>query len=159
MHWTSEDIKSVIEEAVQNIEAQVREKKLNLCMEFDENLPEVIVMDRDRIIQVLINLLNNALKFSSKGSIIISAKSWNTNLQVSISDEGIGISKNDIPKLFHHFVQLAPSQYRKVGSTGLGLAICKQLIEGHQGKIWVNSVLGKGSVFTFEIPIEQTLSS
>jgi PAS domain S-box-containing protein len=159
MHWTSEDIKSVIEEAVQNIEAQVREKKLNLCMEFDENLPELIVMDRDRIIQVLINLLNNAIKFSNKGSIIIFVKSWNTNLQVSISDEGIGISKDDIPKLFHHFVQLAPSQYRKVGSTGLGLAICKQLIEGHQGKIWVNSVLGKGSVFTFEIPIEQTLSS
>jgi PAS domain S-box-containing protein len=159
MHWTSEDIKSVIEEAVQNIEAQVREKKLNLCMEFDENLPEIIVMDRDRIIQVLINLLNNAIKFSNKGSIIISVKSWNTNLQVSISDEGIGISKDDIPKLFHHFVQLAPSQYRKVGSTGLGLVICKQLIENHQGRIWINSVLGKGSVFTFEIPLEQTLSS
>jgi signal transduction histidine kinase len=95
--------------------------------------------------------------FSSEGLITITAKPHEQKLRVSVSDQGIGIAKEDIPKLFTHFTQLASSQYRKVGSTGLGLAICKQLIESHQGQIWVNSEPGQGSVFTFEIPLERTL--
>ena len=157
MHYTFEDIKIVIEEAVQTMEIQAREKNLDISTHFDENLPQGILMDRDRIIQVILNLLNNAMMFSSKGLITISAKISNNKLQVSVSDQGIGIAKEDIPKLFTHFMQLASSQYRKVGSTGLGLAICKQLVESHQGQIWVNSELGQGSVFTFEIPMDRSI--
>jgi signal transduction histidine kinase len=157
MHWTFEDIKTVIEEAVETMEIQAREKNLDISVHLDENLPQSILMDRDRIIQVMLNLLNNAIMFSSQGLITITAKLHEQMLQLSVSDQGIGIAKEDIPKLFTHFMQLASSQFRKVGSTGLGLAICKQLIESHQGRIWVNSELGQGSVFTFEIPLDRPI--
>jgi PAS domain S-box-containing protein len=157
MHWTCEDIKAVIQEAVETMQVQAKEKKLGISLCLDENLPSGIFMDRDRIIQVLLNLLSNAIMFSSEGLITITAKPHEQKLRISVSDQGIGIAKEDIPKLFTHFTQLASSQYRKVGSTGLGLAICKQLIESHHGQIWVNSEPGQGSVFTFEIPLERTL--
>lgn len=158
MHWTCEDIKTVIQEAVETMQVQAKEKNLGITLCLDEFLPSGIFIDRDRIIQVLLNLLSNAIMFSSKGGLItITAKPYEQNLRISVTDQGIGIAKEDIPKLFTHFTQLASSQYRKVGSTGLGLAICKQLIESHHGQIWVNSEPGQGSVFTFEIPLERTL--
>lgn len=125
-------------------------KGLGLTVQLAKDLPRTRI-NRDKIIQVLINLINNAIKFTDKGSITITTSQGTNFIQVGIQDTGYGIKNEDIPKLFQEFVQLQ----RKVGGTGLGLSICKKIIEGHKGKIWAESELGKGSTFYFTLPIKE----
>ncbi|MDD5561667.1 MAG: PAS domain-containing sensor histidine kinase [Candidatus Omnitrophica bacterium] len=120
--------------------------EVRLC----ENLPQAS-FDRDKIIQVLTNLVNNALKFTEKGGIVISTAKGDNFVQVMVKDTGIGIKEENMAKLFHEFTQLQ----RKVGGTGLGLSICKKIIEAHRGKIWVESEFGKGTAFYFSLPIKE----
>lgn len=108
--------------------------------------------DRDKIIQVLINLLNNALKFTEKGGVIISTSKKDDFIQVMVRDTGIGIKEGCLRKLFQEFTQLE----RGKDGTGLGLSICKKIIEAHKGKIWAESSLGDeaGTFFYFTLPIQ-----
>jgi len=126
---------------------------INLLLELDDNLPE-IGFDSDKITQVLTNLVNNAIKFAEKGNVIIKTTKTEDDILVSVSDTGRGIRKDDISKLFNRFEQLGRGGDRKTGGTGLGLAISKELIEKHNGTICVESTQGKGSTFTFTLPIE-----
>lgn len=105
--------------------------------------------------QILFNLLSNAVKFSKEdgGTITITAKKIDENLQMSVSDTGIGIKPENIGKMFQKFEQLDKKISEKYGGTGLGLAISKQLVELHGGKIWAQSTLGEGATFTFTIPL------
>ena len=129
---------------------------INLIKKFDPGL-EFLEADKQKLKQILFNLLSNAVKFSkqNEGTITITTKKYDEIVQISVSDTGIGIKKEDMGKLFNKFQQIESATYRKYGGTGLGLAISKELVELHGGNIWAESKYGEGSTFTFQIPIEK----
>ena len=108
--------------------------------------------DQDRLIQVVINLISNAVKFTDDGSVICSAKLHEGVLIVSVKDSGIGIAPADQSKVFEKFKQVGDTLTDKPKGTGLGLPICKEIVEYHGGRIWVESEPGQGSTFSFSIP-------
>jgi signal transduction histidine kinase len=121
---------------------------------FIERLP-IIECDPDRVSQVLRNLINNAIKFTREnGKIEVSAKPYGDMILFSVKDSGIGISEKDRRKLFEPFYQVDNMYQHKSGGTGLGLAICKGIVESQNGKIWLDSWPGKGSIFYFTIPLK-----
>jgi PAS domain S-box-containing protein len=144
-------INEAVEEVYKAMLPSVKEKKLDLFLNLDNALP-IIKFDVDKIIQVLINLINNAVKFTEKGHIIIATSKLENEIQVSVSDTGCGMKQEDLPRLFHKFEQLGKGEERKTGGTGLGLAISKEIVERHNGKIWVKSEPGEGSIFCFTLP-------
>jgi len=149
------DINEVIEDAIQDMGSFAYKKGLTLRAEFNKKLPK-INGDRLRLIQVLTNLIENAIKFTNKGEIVISAerdKKNENNIIVKVRDTGIGIKKNDMEKLFKKFSQIDTSIGKKYRGTGLGLAICKKIVEEHGGRIWCESKLNEGSTFYFTLPI------
>jgi signal transduction histidine kinase len=125
-----------------------------LIVEIEPDLPS-ITGDRDRLIQVVINLISNAVKFTPDGSITIVA--WHEVhggvLQVAVSDTGIGIAETDQEKVFEPFAQATDGTTRMIQGTGLGLPICREIIEHHGGRLWLQSRLGAGSTFQFTVPI------
>jgi hypothetical protein len=127
-------------------------------MELPPEVPAVYG-DREKLEQVLTNLVGNAFKFTPEGGeIVISAKPYDGNgsrMAISVKDTGAGIPADQLEKIFEKFHQVEGSLQRSVGGTGLGLAITKGLVEAHQGKIFVESEVGKGSLFTFTLPIPQ----
>ncbi|MBF0118534.1 MAG: response regulator [Desulfobacterales bacterium] len=125
-------------------------KHLELKNEIPNDMVAVIG-DENRLQQILFNLIGNAIKFTEKGEILISAKIKDGKVQVSVADTGIGIPKNKFKDIFKSFEQVDGSISREYGGTGLGLTITKSLIELHEGEISVNSELGKGSVFSFTL--------
>jgi len=129
-------------------------KKLTLKNDISEDIPFVIG-DEDRLQQILHNLICNAIKFTNSGLIRVHALEIDGKVQVSVTDSGIGIPKDKIHFIFQSFEQLDSSSARQYGGTGLGLAISRQLVELHGGTIHVQSELGKGSTFTFDIPVSE----
>ncbi|MBD2412878.1 PAS domain S-box protein [Nostoc calcicola FACHB-3891] len=125
---------------------------LQLISDIEPGLPQ-IVGDRNRLLQVLINLISNAIKFTEFGSITCRIRQQNNAICISIIDTGVGITREDQPKVFEKFRQVGDTLTDKPKGTGLGLPICKQIVEHHGGRIWVESELGKGSTFSFIIPI------
>lgn len=114
-----------------------------------------IVSDRRRIEQVLINLLNNAVKFTDKGKVHLQCQIIDRNVMISVSDTGIGMSAEEIQTLFQPFTQIDSGISRQYEGTGLGLSICKKLVELLDGEIWVESEPGKGSAFYFTLPLQE----
>ncbi len=131
---------------------------LQFTKELNGELPE-IVGDQDKLVQVVINLISNAVKFTEKGSVICRAEPRDSEIVISVSDTGIGISAEDQPKVFEKFMQVGDTLTDKPKGTGLGLTICKEIVEHHGGRIWVESELGKGSTFSFTLPIKKPLVS
>ena len=132
------------------------EKKLEFKIDIDEDIPSMLYGDEVRIKQVLTNILSNAVKYTKKGSVTLSAQSEKIHsnrvrLRISVSDTGMGIRKEDIDNLFHSFSRVDEEKNRGVEGTGLGLAISKQLTEMMGGKITVDSIYTKGSVFTITL--------
>jgi signal transduction histidine kinase/DNA-binding response OmpR family regulator len=135
------------------------EKGIEVVFDFSSDISYYLVGDPLRIKQILINLLNNAVKFTHEGEIILSAKTLRRKedkvlLLFSIKDTGDGISEEKIKELFNPFQQTDETITRKYGGTGLGLCICKDLVTMMNGEIWVESTLGKGSTFSFTIELE-----
>jgi signal transduction histidine kinase len=150
------DLNATIRE-VMEIQETVAVKK-GLYLKDSLSLDDVKVpFDADKINQVMNNLINNAIKFTSEGGIeVISIVDLEKNIiTVSVKDTGPGIKEEDNQKLFQKFQQLGSHATRETGGTGLGLAICKEIIAKHGGKIWVESELGKGSVFLFVLPLKE----
>ncbi|MBF0494039.1 MAG: CHASE domain-containing protein [Candidatus Omnitrophica bacterium] len=148
-------INEIVKEVKESMTVAASKKGLDLELELSDNLPNVR-FDRDKITQVLTNFVNNALKFTNEGNVKISTKRYSENaLCVSVADTGVGIKHDDVHKLFQPFVQVGEAGTKRGGSTGLGLAISKSIIEKHGGKIWVDSVFGQGSVFSFILPITE----
>jgi len=147
----------MLREAVSVVNFQLEEKRHNLSVHIDEAIPKNLFCDEQRLIQVIINLLNNAVKFTPEtGDIRIHAgltgeKDGICTIRVKITDTGIGISPEQQTKLFQSFQQAESSMARKYGGTGLGLSISKGIVELMGGSIWIESELGKGSTFLFEI--------
>jgi len=152
------DINNAINEVCDMMITMVKDRALTLELKLDRRLPPV-TFDKDKIIQVLMNLINNALKFTEKGGITITTHRDGNVVMVSVRDTGLGIRPADIPKLFKRFEQLDTGTERKPGGTGLGLAISKEIIEMHGGKIWVESVFGEGTTFSFNLPIVERRGS
>ena len=130
------------------------QKSLELIIHIAANVPNHMVGDSLRLKQIIVNLTNNAIKFTDNGEIfiqvmVVQQTASNTRLVISVKDTGIGISKSSLQKLFDPFTQADNSTTRKYGGTGLGLTICKQLVELMDGQIWAESIEGKGSTFTF----------
>ncbi len=152
-----DDINEAVTEAARTMAPLAQEKGLDLVIDLADNMPHVR-FDRDRIMQVLTNLISNAIKFTEKGGITIATKIFSNVIEVSVEDTGAGIRKEDMPKLFQHFEQLEKGVDRKTGGTGLGLAISKGIIEQHRGKVWAESELGKGAIIKFVLPIKERRS-
>ncbi|ACV24467.1 cache domain-containing protein [Methanocaldococcus fervens] len=145
-------IKDMVVDVLNSLGPQIKEKNIEIKCEIEENLTAKV--DKDRITQVLINLIENAIKFSPvKGVIEIHAFRDNNYAHIIIKDYGPGIPKKDLDKIFDKFYQVNFPKIKKDGA-GLGLAICKSIIEAHGGKIWVESELGKGTSFHVLLPIE-----
>jgi signal transduction histidine kinase len=118
-----------------------------------QSVPGEIVADPDRIVQTLINLISNAIKFSSAGQTVRSTCRWlDAGVEFCVADEGVGIPSDKHEVIFNAFVQVDASDSREKGGTGLGLAISRAIVEQHGGRIWVESVPGQGSRFLFTIP-------
>jgi PAS domain S-box-containing protein len=150
---TDNNINDLVKETRDMMEIITREKGVDFILKLDPDLP-LIRCDRDKINQVLSNLVNNSIKFTEKGSIIISTEKKENVIQVSIKDTGTGIKAEDMPRLFQRYEQLE----RTTGGTGLGLAISLEIIKSHGGKIWVDSVYGEGTTVTFTLPIHERRS-
>jgi signal transduction histidine kinase len=112
-----------------------------------------VAADPDKLRQVLVNLIDNAVKYSSEGRIEVRLQPHDGEMRFSVSDEGLGIPPEDQDRIFEKFHRLDPDMRRGVGGTGLGLYICRELIEHMEGRIWVESEPGKGSTFMFELPL------
>ncbi len=141
----------VVEHAVSATSSIFSEKGLGIITDIEDDLPEIFA-DKDRFIQVVINLLSNAVKFTDKGDITIRAKSSGDFVLISVSDKGMGISKDNLNKVFEKFKQVGDTLTDKPKGTGLGLPICKQIVEHYGGKIWAESKEGEGSTFYFTAP-------
>jgi PAS domain S-box-containing protein len=142
-------------------EIKIQEKNLQLVQEYDERIPDVLEGDPVRLHQIILNLLSNAVKFTSQGCITISTKlisedSYNVKLEFAVADTGVGIPNVKIKKVFENFQQASSGTSRLYGGTGLGLAIVKQLVEQQGGTIAVQSAVGEGSVFSFQLSFAKT---
>ena len=148
------DIRNFIEQVVSRYTPSIARRKQQLIVEMEAALPSVN-LDQSRLEQVIINLLSNASKYSPEGSrILLTAGINNSNLLVSVKDEGMGISTEDQAVLFQPYQRVGKEQ-GKVQGLGLGLTVVKAIVEAHGGQIWVESETGKGSTFSFSIPLKQ----
>ncbi len=160
------DIRGMIANIIHGFEKQAKDKGIELVFECGirgaecgikvsiSNGDLLIVMgDKVRLEQVIVNLVDNAIKYTNNGTVRISAKRIDNMLQVDVQDTGIGIPEKDIPRIFERFYRVDKGRSRELGGTGLGLAIVKHIIQSHNGKIWVNSNVGKGTTFRFLLPI------
>jgi PAS domain S-box-containing protein len=148
------DINETIEDVYKQMLPESKKQKLDFKLDLDKAIPK-INFDRDSITRVLINLVNNAFKFTERGSVVVSSRQRpDENLiYVKVEDTGHGVRESDLSKLFEDFEQLDKGKDRKTGGTGLGLAISKKIITQHGGRIWAESELGKGSSLIFTLPI------
>lgn len=145
------DLTELIKKVIKDMETFAKAK--NIVIESKIRHLPITEGDRERLAQVITNLIDNAIKFTpKKGKIIVETRKKGYSLIISISDTGIGISKQKLDKIFTKFFQVDSSVARKYSGTGLGLTICKGIISAHGGDIIVESTLGKGSTFSIKLP-------
>jgi signal transduction histidine kinase len=145
-------MQDVIDSVFTSVESLATEKNLDLKVMVSKELMTG-KGDERRIAQVLLNLLGNAIKFTEDGGVIVAATVSNETFLISVSDTGPGLSEGDKKSIFEEFHQADGSSTREKGGTGLGLSISKKIVEMHGGRIWVDSILGKGSTFRFTLPV------
>ncbi len=145
-------ISEVIDRALTSTSPLFEQKGLDLIKNIKTDLPEVIG-DQDRLVQVMINLLSNAVKFTEQGAVTCRAVRVDDDVLISISDTGSGIAKEEHTRIFEKFTQVTDTLTSKPAGTGLGLPICKHIVEYHGGCIWIESEPGHGSTFSFTLPV------
>ncbi len=148
---------SLLEGCIDSLEPRARQKGLDLSFEMVEGVPDGVRGDVARVRQVLLNLLDNAIKFTDEGRVYVSvrpAEGSPEQLHFQVSDTGIGIAPQDRERIFEPFTQADSSDTRRHGGTGLGLAICRQLVERMRGRLWLESEVGRGSTFHVEIELQ-----
>ena len=157
IEWKSDSlvVVEILEQAIMATSSLIEANGTKLIRDMGKDMPPV-TGDRDRLIQVVINLLSNATKFSDSGSITCRVREKEGRIIVSVIDNGMGIAEENWEKVFDRFKQVGDTLTDKPKGTGLGLPICKQIIEHHGGEIWVeSSELGQGSNFSFSLPIRK----
>jgi len=155
------ELSSTISTILLLFETKIKEKKLKLEKFYDDTIPKILLGDPVRLNQIILNLLSNALKFTTSGKIalsvsLLSEDKDNVTIEFSIRDTGIGINQNKLEKIFESFQQASNGTSRLYGGTGLGLAIVKQLVELQGGTITVDSIVNKGSRFNFSLSFQKT---
>jgi two-component system, chemotaxis family, CheB/CheR fusion protein len=145
---------------IQVFEIKIKEKNLDFNVTYDNNIPQILIGDPMRLRQIILNLISNAVKFTSEGKITMSVKMLKEeiekiHIQFTIADSGIGIAKNKLENIFNNFEQATKETSSSYGGTGLGLAIVKQLVEQQGGEIAVKSEIGIGSEFSFTLSFER----
>lgn len=151
LHFTAASPINLLTNAADRLRLQAERSGLTWEIEISEDIPDVFA-DPPRLEQVIVNLLHNAIKFTSRdGKIVLKAEPYNGMVLFVIKDSGVGISKEDLPRIFERFYKT--DKARASGGTGLGLSISRHLVEAHGGRIWAESREGKGSSFYFTIPI------
>ncbi|HJV86359.1 MAG TPA: response regulator [Noviherbaspirillum sp.] len=153
------DLRRCIEESLDLISPEASEKNINLAYFIDESVPAALVSDVTRLRQILVNLLSNSIKFTHRGEVVVSVSAVpfgdaSHEVLFSVKDTGIGIPQERQGELFQAFTQVDASTTRKYGGTGLGLAISKRLTEIMGGRMWVESEVGAGSIFSFTVVAE-----
>jgi len=150
MKKTPSNVYQVIGEVIDTMRPVIKNKNLKINIKGDK-IPGQIDFDKDKIEQVLMNLISNAVKFTEKGDITVNVKNEDKEIIIFVKDTGIGISNKDFEKIFDKFKQI-DNQIKTEKGSGLGLAISKFIIEAHGGKIWFESKLGEGTIFYFSLP-------
>jgi two-component system phosphate regulon sensor histidine kinase PhoR len=146
-------VSQLIESCLETAQRRATEKDLKISVNMPQGLPD-IAGDRRRLAEVLQNLLDNAIQYTLPGGkIIVSAKTGEDEIILTVSDTGIGIPKADQSRIFERFYRVDVARSREAGGTGLGLAIAKHLVEVHGGRLWVDSEVGRGSQFHFSVPL------
>ncbi len=153
MEWEMEmlDPTGLVERARDSASGLFTSTPVKLKLEIEDNLP-MIRGDHDRLLQVLLNLISNASKFTEEGSVTVTARTTSEGVEFAVRDTGEGIAKEDLSTVFEKFRQVGDTLTNKPKGTGLGLPICRQIINSHHGRIWADSEVGTGSVFTFVVP-------
>lgn len=154
-------LKASISSMLHLFETKIQEKNLILETNYDKSIPKILIGDPVRLHQIILNLVSNAIKFTSVGKIKVDVKKINESeelvkIEFSVKDTGIGISENKIESIFENFQQATSGTSRLFGGTGLGLAIVKQLVEPQGGTLSVKSIVGEGSIFSFTLDFENT---
>jgi two-component system sensor histidine kinase GlrK len=153
-NFVPSDINIVFENAINEIRLLAESKEIDLKLETQKRLP-IVFMDSEKIKQVMINLLSNAVKFTPNGGkISVVARTEDSNIYVEVKDTGMGIAKENLLKIFDKFQQVDTGINHKLRGTGLGLSIAKHIVVTHNGRIWAESRLGKGSTFKFVLPLK-----
>jgi CheY-like chemotaxis protein len=158
---TKVDLRDLVQSIVGSMQYKTTEKNIYLNQNIDGEVPELVIGDRTRLSQILLNLVGNAVKFTETGGVTVDLKvveqnSKNIKVRFAVSDTGIGIANNKLNTIFESFKQADTDTTRKYGGTGLGLAISKRLIELHGSQINVESKSGKGSTFWFTLTFNRT---
>ena len=151
------NVKEILNEVKDEMEELAKEKGLYLNIKIDEKV-STIFTDREKLKRILVNLVSNGIKYTEKGGVTIEAVKEKDKVRFCVCDTGIGIPKEHFKKIFTRFYQVASPHTRKVTGSGLGLSICKELVELLGGRIWFESKLGKGSKFYFTLPIKYKTS-
>jgi signal transduction histidine kinase len=153
LYCQPEEVGELVRQSINAVQAKAVEKGLELSADIPAGLPQVNI-DSLRIKQVLLNLIENALAHTAAGGTInVSARPGPDSIEVSVSDTGEGIPAEEVANIFERFHRVDKSRSRSTGGSGLGLTIARYIIEEHQGKIWASSELGKGSRFSFTLPV------
>ncbi|MBC2606171.1 hybrid sensor histidine kinase/response regulator [Pelagicoccus albus] len=149
------DLVETIESGISPFQADCESKSIGLHLTISNEVPAQVLTDASRLRQIIANLVGNAVKFTNRGGVTVSVayETENAKLQIAVRDTGIGIAKDHLQELFKPFFQAESSASRQYGGTGLGLTITRNLVDLLEGKISVQSQLGKGSTFTVEIPV------
>lgn len=147
-------INEIIDSAILDISSQVEKKQIVIEKNIPANLP-LINGDKDRLIQLIINLIDNAVKFTPSGGLItVTVREEENDIHIMVSDNGIGIPKEAIPDVFKLFYQIDGSMKRRYQGTGVGLYLCKKIVEAHKGSIWVDSTEGVGTTIHVSLPCQ-----
>lgn len=157
LHRERVDIGKVIGSAVEAVRPLLERKRLALHISLPDDLPQVYC-DRTRIEQVVLNLMSNAARYTEEGGITVGVARQDQHVRVSVADTGPGIPPKDVERIFEPFCQGTRELWRDKGGSGLGLSISKEFVELHGGQMWVESGLGVGSTFTFELPISSPIA-
>ncbi len=161
MDWAvaSLDIGEVVSDAVNSTRQLINDKNITIDLDLAPDVPRVSG-DRDRLIQVMVNIISNAVKFCDpdRGMIAVRLRAADNHLIVEVQDNGIGINPKDLNKIFLPFQQVKNPTQGRPGGTGIGLTITKRIIDFHHGRIWVESEPGRGSRFSFSLPINRAVS-
>lgn len=154
--FTEFDLKELIQEVIEELEHKASKREVTIKLDVEPSKTYSTFADRQKIYRVCQNLIFNAVKYNNNGGeVIVGIKTSKSQIQVDVKDNGLGIPPEDLKRIFERFYRVEKSRNKKEGGTGLGLAIVKHILEGHKSKISVSSTVGKGSIFSFQLPLEK----
>ncbi len=153
-HYEVFDVKELVQEVIDQLENKAEKRQVTIRFTYDDEKNHWTKADKEKIYRVCQNLISNAIKYNREGGEAhINLKTKKNHLNIDIKDNGQGIPAEDIKRIFERFYRVEKSRSREKGGTGLGLAIVKHILEGHKSKISVSSTVGKGSIFSFSLPL------